>query len=333
VKRNMKVVIVALLVALATANDWAKFNDFVLKFDKEYDSYADMGRHFEIFKQNLVMIARLNAQHIAIGGGAVHGINTFADMTTEEFAATHLMKNLTHRAPDLTPFVNMIPSNDVDWRNKGVITPVKDQGNCGSCWAHSADEALESFYAITYGASALTVLSVQQCTACTYQYNGCDGGWPHDAYVSAVQKRGGITTDAAYPYSIPQAGNCVYGATGPCTNAYCDDQATGTPYVSPARGQLQNLLDATGPVSVCVAAEAWQTYTGGILKSCPGSVDHCVQAVGYTTTGPEAYWVVRNSWGTNWGYAGYIYLDMATDNGDICQIQDYMTYPIGMTKS
>jgi len=119
------------------------------------------------------------------------------------------------------------------------------------------------------------------------------------------------------------AGNCKFGATGKADKPMTTDKS----YMSPARGQLQNLLDGTGPVSVCVAADAWQTYTSGVLKSCPGSVDHCVQAVGYNSDASETYWIVRNSWGTSWGIKGYIYLDMTADNGDICHIQEYMTYP------
>jgi len=271
----------------------------------------------------LVKIARQNAEHVAIGGGEVFGINTFADMTAEEFSV-RLMKNLPYREPSNATYTFTLPAPNtiVDWRNKGVVTAVKDQGQCGSCWAHSADEAEESFDAIYNKRSAPYVLSVQQCTACTYDYNGCDGGWPHDAYVNAIEKRNGIDLDSDYPYSIPQAGNCKFGK-GDADKPVTDNKA----YVSPVKGQLQNVLTSNGPASVCVAAESWQYYTGGILKTCTGSVDHCVQAVGYTVSGSEPYWVVRNSWGTGWGEKGYIYLDMTVDNGDICHIQEYMTYP------
>jgi C1A family cysteine protease len=319
----MKLVVFVALLCLVAANDFALFNDFVVKYEKKYDSLEEFAHRYEIFKQTLVNIARLNAEHIAIGGDAVFGINNLADLSVEEFRSTRLMKNLTSRAPSTTAFVHSIPNGDMDWRTKGVITPVKDQGNCGSCWAHSADEAVESFNALLHGTSALYVLSVQQCTACTYSYNGCNGGWPHDAYPNAIQKRNGIDLNSDYPYNIAQAGNCKFGASGNSDKPIANDKG----YLSPAKGQLENLLSATGPVSVCVAAESWQTYTGGILKTCTGSVDHCVQAVGYTTSSSEPYWLVRNSWGAGWGEAGYIYLDMNANGGDICQIQDYMTYP------
>jgi Pyruvate/2-oxoacid:ferredoxin oxidoreductase delta subunit len=317
----MKVLLVVALLCLASASDWNLFNDFLIKYEKRYDSLEELNARFVIFKSNLVRIAERNAENIRAGGEAVHGINSLADLSVEEFLRTRVMKNLPYRAPAPVGELNVtMPATTVDWRTKGVITPVKDQGNCGSCWAHSADEAVESFYAIKSG--NLQVLSVQQCTACTYTYNGCDGGWPHDAYTNAVQARNGLELNSAYPYNIAQAGNCQL-TGGKAVNAVTDDSG----FSSPVQGQLQNLLTNVGPVSVCVAAESWQTYTGGVMMTCAGSVDHCVQAVGYNSDASTPYWLVRNSWGTGWGYAGYIYLSMTANNGDICHIQEYMTYP------
>jgi len=318
----MKALLVVALLCLASASDWNLFNDFLIKYEKRYDSLEEMNSRFVIFKANLVRIAELNAENIRLGGEAVHGINGLADLSVEEFRRTRVMKSLPYRAPAPIGQMNVtMPATTVDWRTKGVITAVKDQGNCGSCWAHSADEAVESFYAIKSG--NLQVLSVQQCTACTYTYNGCDGGWPHDAYVNAVEARNGLELNSAYPYNIAQAGNCQL-TNGKAVNAVTDDSG----FTSPVQGQLQNLLTNTGPVSVCVSAETWQTYTGGVMMNCgAGSVDHCVQAVGYNSDASSPYWLVRNSWGTSWGIAGYIYLSMTANNGDICHIQEYMTYP------
>jgi hypothetical protein len=313
-------------LALATDPLFFEFTQFVAKYGKYYQTQEEFNYRFQAFKDNLDRIAELNEANIKAGGKPVHGVNIFADIPRHEFAQ-RLMKNLTDTpvpgtaiAPKATA-----PQADVDWRTKNAITPVKDQGQCGSCWAFSATEATESFYYLeNTGSHKLYDLSAQQVTACTYAYNGCNGGWPKDGYTDGIIKRQGEDDDADYPYNIPQAGNCKFGATGKADKPY----AFLTSYKSYAKGQLQNILDSTGPPSVCVAADAWQTYTGGILKSCPGSVDHCVQAVGYTTSGSESYWVVRNSWGTSWGEKGYIYLDMTADSGDICHIQEYMTTPI-----
>jgi len=296
----------------------------MIDYGKVYDSLEETTYRFTVFKKTLADIDRLNAEHAAMGGDAVFAVNSLSDLTTEEFSV-RLMKNLAYRAPDLTPIEPQnLTAGLVDWRTKGAITPVKDQGQCGSCWAHSADEAQESFEFITHG--ALKELSQQQCTACTYNYNGCNGGWPHDAYVNAIEKRNGIELNSDYPYNIAQGGNCKFGSTGKATNPASNDKGSG--FANVARGQLQTSLDSTGPLSVCVAAQAWQSYSSGVLKSCPGSVDHCVQAVGYNIpSSGDSYWIVRNSWGTSWGVKGYIYLSLTADNGDICHIQEYMTYP------
>jgi len=326
---NKLLLVLVALAAVSAETNFEKFNDYILKYERKYSTLEEFEYRFKVFEQTLERVALQNREHVAIGGGEVFGVNVFADQTVEEFSV-RLMKDLPPREPQRADPNWVQPvglATDIDWRNYGVVSPVKDQGQCGSCWAHSADEAIESFYAIyTVKANSTKVFSVQQCTACTYSYDGCNGGWPHDAYVYAVEDRNGIDLDSDYPYNIAQAGNCKFGASGNADKPAANVQK----YASPAQGQLQNLLSATGPVSVCVAAEAWQTYTGGILKSCAGSVDHCVQATGYTTSASESYWVVRNSWGTGWGIKGYIYLDMTTMNGDICHIQEYMTYPTTM---
>jgi hypothetical protein len=313
--------LVVALFGLALASDLSfyKFTKFVNEYGKDYHTKEEFDYRFNAFKDNLKKIDRLNAANIAAGGEAVFGINVFADMPAYEFAQ-RLMKNLT--LEPVEPFTSVAPDADIDWRNSGAVTAVKDQGQCGSCWAHSATEAVESYTFLLKAVTSLQTLSVQQTTACTYNYNGCNGGWPYDAYNNAVIARGGEDSAADYPYSIPQAGTCKFG-TGKADKPVANIKG----YKNIARGQLSTAL-TSGPPSVCVAAEAWQTYTGGILKTCAGSVDHCVQAVGIggsSTT--EPYWIVRNSWGTSWGIKGYIYLDATVDSGDICHIQEYITTP------
>jgi hypothetical protein len=313
--------LVVALFGLALASDLSfyKFTKFVNEYGKDYHTKEEFDYRFNAFKDNLKKIDRLNAANIAAGGEAVFGINIFADMPAHEFAQ-RLMKNLT--LEPVEPFTSVAPDADIDWRNSGAVTAVKDQGQCGSCWAHSATEAVESYSFLLKEVSTLQTLSTQQTTACTYNYNGCNGGWPYDAYNNAVIARGGEDTAADYPYNTASAGTCKFG-TGKADKPAANIRG----YKNIARGQLSTAL-TTGPPSVCVAAEAWQTYTGGILKTCAGSVDHCVQAVGIggsSTT--EPYWIVRNSWGTSWGIKGYIYLDATVDSGDICHIQEYITTP------
>jgi len=320
----MRLLVLLALVALAAAanSNTFKFTQFVAKYQKYYQTQEEFDYRYQAFVKNLARIDELNAKNRAAGGKDVFGVNQFADVPAHEFAQ-RLMKNLT--APVVPESSKIVlpnePLADVDWRNENAVTPVKDQGQCGSCWAHSATEATESF-AFLSGKYKLYELSVQQTTACTYDYNGCNGGWPYDAYTNAIIDRKGEDSAADYPYSIPEAGVCKFGkgdADNPIANIVS--------YKSPARGQLANVLSATGPPSVRVAAESWQLYTGGVLKTCTGSVDHCVQAVGMKASAAEPYWIVRNSWGAAWGEQGYIWLDMTVDSGDICHIQEYITYP------
>jgi len=315
------VLVVLSLFCLASASDLSfyKFMQFIHDYGRDYHTKEEFDYRYQAFKDNLDKMDRLNMLNVAAGGENVHGINEFADMPYHEFAQ-RLMKNLTLEVVE--PFTSVAPDADIDWRNAGVITAVKDQGQCGSCWAHSATEAVESYTYLLKAVSTLATLSVQQTTACTYTYNGCNGGWPYDAYTKAVIARGGEDSAADYPYSIPQAGTCKFG-TGHADKPVVNIKS----YANVARGQLSTAL-TTGPPSVCVAAEAWQTYTGGVLKTCAGDVDHCVQAVGIGGSASGApYYIVRNSWGTSWGIKGYIYLDATVNSGDICHIQEYITHP------
>jgi len=202
--------LVVALFGLALASDLSfyKFTKFVNEYGKDYHTKEEFDYRFNAFKDNLKKIDRLNAANIAAGGEAVFGINIFADMPAHEFAQ-RLMKNLTLEVVE--PFTSVAPDADIDWRNSGAVTAVKDQGQCGSCWAHSATEAVESYSFLLKEVSTLQTLSVQQTTACTYNYNGCNGGWPYDAYNNAVIARGGEDSAADYPYSIPQAGTCKFG--------------------------------------------------------------------------------------------------------------------------
>jgi len=312
-----------LAVSFAAADSHLfQFTQFVAKYGKYYNTQEEFEYRYQAFVKNLARIDELNARNIKKGGQAVFGVNLFADMPAHEFAQ-RLMKNVSAPVVDEKTRITLPdePLTDIDWRNYGCVTAVKDQGQCGSCWAHSATEATESFAFLSKKYS-LFDLSVQQTTACTYSYNGCNGGWPYDAYTNAIIKRNGEDTAASYPYNIPEAGTCKFGngpADAPVANIVS--------YKSPAKGQLANVLTSTGPPSVCLAAESWQMYTGGILKDCEGSVDHCVQAVGMVQSASEPYWIVRNSWGTSWGINGYIYLDSTVNDGDICHIQEYITYP------
>merc|ERR1719379_1440385 len=222
-----------------------------------------------------------------------------------------------------------------DWREKGVVTPVKDQGQCGSCWAHSAVETLESQYALA--GHELTPLSVQQVVSCDKGNGdmGCAGGWYYTAWDDYMESSHGLTTEEEYPYDFMtmhgKASRCKVDkakdvvadttpsnftwATTPCETSFCKDQD---------EAKLKANLLSYGPISVACDASEWSFYKGGVVTSetCQNSaekLDHAIQLVGFNESAEVPYWIVRNSWNTNWGNEGYIYLKMGENT---CGIAD-----------
>jgi len=215
----------------------------------------------------------------------------------------------------------------VDWRTKGVVTPVKDQGGCGSCWAFSTTGTLEGIHALATG--KLVSLSEQNLVDCTKQQGnfGCGGGWPFDSYEYIIRFSQGLDTEASYPYAgIDQ--NCNYntssvGATATAFAVLTPDDESG----------LQDAVANVGPVSVCIDANGnFMDYAGGVYddSTCESNfdvIDHCVLAVGYDTDSASSkdYWIVKNSWGTTWGESGYI--KMVRNKSNQCAISTLASYP------
>jgi len=292
------------------------FARFTEEYGKQY-SDVEFPKRLGIFAQNLERINEQNRQHILLGGEAVFGVTQFSDLTPEEFKAMYLTYVPTNSSqPRVNVVLDSAPATVVDWRTKGAVTEVKDQGQCGSCWAFSATEAIESYWFLS--SSKLVELSPQQITSCDKRDGGCNGGNTETAY-QYVHSAGGIETSADYPYTSGggQTGVCKFNAAKVAVKV--------AGYKSVARGE-SNLKSAlnNGPVSVCLAAEAFQSYRSGILRSCPGQVDHCVQAVGYDDANSPPYWIVRNSWAKSWGEQGYIRI---ASGSDLCHISDDVTYP------
>jgi len=290
------------------------FTNFQTKYGKTYGSDAEWARRAGIFAANLARVGELNNEHLLAGGDAVHGITKFMDMTQDEFAAMYLTYKPKEHNVEEVSFVGKPVADDVDWRSKNAVTAVKDQGQCGSCWAFSATEAIES-YAFLAG-QTLQELSPQQINSCDKVDLGCNGGNTESAYEYLVEA-GGIETEESYPY---KSGG---GSTGVCKFNKANVAVTITGYKSVPKGEdsLQAALN-DGPVSICVAANAFQTYNTGILKICPGRIDHCVQAVGYSASGN--YWIVRNSWAEDWGEQGYIRIEMGKN---LCKLSNDVTFP------
>jgi len=226
----------------------------------------------------------------------------------EELRVANITKEDIAAAPDA-----------VDWTAKGATTSVNDQGSCGSCWAFSTTEGVESAVFMSTG-KLPGHLSVQELVACEKQDDGCDGGDIPEA-VSYLKKKG-MDTNADYPDTSSKSGR-----SGRCKQFQGVVKVTGMQYAIPqcSRGDCSNqdmnalaaALAKYGPLSICVNSGDgqpgdWEKYRSGILtKSCkakPNLMDHCVQLVGYDKSASQPYWKVRNSWNTNWGEKGFIRL-------------------------
>jgi C1A family cysteine protease len=292
------------------------WESFKSEFNKEYASEDEEAYRFNVFVENLRLIDSRNEVDTAS-----HGITKFMDMSPSEFRETHLNyipDPNRERVYDET--IEPLPEGAntlIDWTGK-YTTPVKDQGYCGSCWAFSATEQIESDYMRTSGKTQ--ILSAQQVTSCTsYLFaGGCNGGSTEKAFDYA---KGGLETDSDYPYTSGKAG--ITGSCNADSSKYVVKATGYTTVSSSASGEskMASYVSATGPLSVCVDAETWSSYTGGIMSVCGTSVDHCVQAVGLDQSG--GYWKVRNSWGTSWGESGFIRLKYGSNTCAIASDANY----------
>jgi C1A family cysteine protease len=318
----MKVIVLALLfVCLVAANvrpvfqgaPEDQFAQFKQVFGKTYKSKVEEQIRFKIFADSLVIAKRMTEES---NGATQYGVTQFSDLTKEEFSHLYLMKKQPKLeivdGKDLQfNFTNQEIRSFWDWRyaktktgwDGSCVSPVYNQGQCGSCWAFSATEQIESMYCLQgrSGGSARQ-LSMQQVVDCDTTCYGCNGGWTYLAFQYVISA-GGIDTYGSYPYTA-QDGSCAYNPrnVGARINSWA--------YVG--RGNepaMLSYIQNSGPISICVDAASWQYYNGGVVVNCGQSIDHCVQLTGWSANvqGRQA-WIVRNSWGTSWGYSGYLYV-------------------------
>jgi hypothetical protein len=334
------------LTAVVSALDNATFEfmQYVAQQGRNYATLEEFNMRQELFtvRDNIIKEFNSNPEETSTMGHNFLSDWTAAEQkslrgldmnNSEERSAVPLHQVVANDTYDET--VNWCSSNNP--KGWDACTPVKDQGQCGGCWAFSATETVESIISIENGTTPVA-LSTQQLVSCSSAYGnaGCNGGWYYYAWnylqVNAQE------TEASYPYS---SGSKNFGITGTCTaNEALGVVKTDSPtdYVKVGRtvAEIQSALNLQ-PTSIAIDASMpiFQSYTGGVITNaslCGTTLDHAVVAVGYGTdaTTGIAYFIVRNSWGSSWGLGGFVYLE-ATNYPGMCGMNSKVYYPNAQT--
>merc|ERR1712080_581551 len=324
---RMKVIASLLLLSLACTSAspslGAQWTNFKADYAKVYSSPAEEEARKAVFVKNVAQMEEHNKK----GLSWKEGINQFSDLTKEEFVSMYASGRLNikkHRQPvsyeGRETEIAALP-DEVDWRKEGVVTQVRDQGACGSCWAFASVSVMASYAAIRNRTHKLVELSPQHIVSCTPNELQCGGsggcGGSIEPLAFTYASLFGVATEEDYPYVSGGGGN----------DKHCDFDARNTDVAVMTMGfetlphndavALMKHLAEKGPLSTSVAASAWMWYSSGVFDGCDYNsnlvVNHAVMLVGYGTDPTEGdYWLIKNSWGENWGEDGYIRLRRQT---------------------
>ena len=313
------------VAATSATSEWSKFEQFLERFHKKYESLEDLEHRFQVFRDNLRTIFDHNSDS---RNNFTLGVNQFADLTPSEFQAQYiggLQKDveLASKCSAFKPSGASVPAL-LDWRTKNAVTPVKDQEQCGSCWSFSSTGAMEGAWAIAKG--QLVSLSEQQLVDCSKKYGnlGCKGGFMDNAFSYAIDY--GMCTETEYPYTA-SGGTCSTGCKPAVDINACMDV--------PANNQVAlKEAVAKGPVSIAIEADtkSFQMYSKGVITgtSCGTNLDHGVLIVGYGEENGIKYWLVKNSWSNTWGDQGYVKIERSDSENDpgVCGIAMQPSFPV-----
>ena len=316
-------------------DEWKEFTKFQETFSKRYESIQELDLRFQVFRSNLRDIILHNLDTTQ---NFTMAVNQFTDLTADEFRALYVSGLSRKIALDLEVDLGSYgcksysssasgSPTSIDWRNKGAVTSVKDQGQCGSCWTFSATGAIEGAWAISTG--KLLDLSEEQLVECatgiSYGSFGCNGGEMDGAFKYVIEH--GQCSLSSYPYTSGD------GKSGSCKSCSPVVKISSCYDVKP--NDQVSLKAAVGkqPVSVAIEADTryFQSYSSGILtsSSCGTNLDHGVLVVGYGEENGQKYWLVKNSWGTSWGDKGYVKIlrSESTNDAGICGIAMSPSFP------
>ena len=287
------------------------FAKYVHKYKKNYKTNQEAAYRFKVFSQNLtkLYLFGINVDNFKFNQDNVDDLPLFMDLTQEEFQTKYLSIKFSQEEIETKRFGNELlkmKSRDTipdsfDWREKGAVTDVKDQGFCGSCWAFSTVGNLEGQSKIIN--NKMKSLSVQQLIDCDREKDlGCDGGYMNNAF-DYINKNGGLQTDEDYPYKYWNF-DCQVDKS----KYYL--KVNDFKFISKDEEEIKEHLYKIGPLSAGLNATMLQLYIRGILNPLkalckPDKLDHGVLIVGYGEEKGKKYWTVKNSWGSGWGEKGY----------------------------
>ncbi|XP_047164775.1 pro-cathepsin H-like [Vigna umbellata] len=298
------------------------FARFVGRFGKSYQNEEEMKRRYDIFSRNLRFIRAHNKKRLPY----TLSVNHFADWTWEEFQTHRLgaAQNCSATLKGNHKLTDAVLPPVKDWRQENIVSAVKDQGSCGSCWTFSTTGALEAAYAQAHGKSIS--LSEQQLVDCAGHFNnfGCNGGLPSQAF-EYIKYNGGLDTEEAYPYT-GKDGVCKFSAENVGIRVLDSVNIT-----LGAEDELKHAVAFVRPVSVAFeVVNGFRFYEKGVYTSdtcgtTPLDVNHAVLAVGYGVENGVPYWLIKNSWGESWGDNGYFKMELGKN---MCGVATCASYPI-----
>ncbi|KAK9883497.1 hypothetical protein WA026_001671 [Henosepilachna vigintioctopunctata] len=313
-----------LVIAVESVSDeklkkaWANFKD---QFGREYASAGESDNRKVIFEENLRIIENHNALYAEGKETYQMGITPFTDWTTEEFTGyinKFKLKGEQHGKTRVYNKSHSVPES-MDWRLKRVVTEVKTQGHCGSCWTFSATGALESHAALHLGKRvSLSEQNLLDCADKSYGNLGCDGGDMNMAFLYVKDK--GIEKELDYPY-VAHQGTCKQEGAELYVAEYMN--------IKPTEDALKEAVANIGPISVAIEASSQlQNYVSGVFldRTCTADLNHAVLAVGYGVENGNDYWLLKNSWGFEWGEQGY--LKLARNKYNNCGVGLRASYPV-----
>lgn len=296
----------SLFFIAVAADDWESWKQ---EHGKVYNGDEEEAHRRSVFEANMANIPALQKAN----PDAEFGSTYLSDLTDDELSGGYIPSDNTW--PEVS-VQNVTAADSQDWSDKAT-TPIKNQGQCGSCWAFSATEQMESMHILKY--QSKVVLAPQELVDCKgdrSQRNGCAGGYPASGW-DALEQLGGMSLETDYPYT-GRNGRCSFKSDTAKVKVLSHGSVSG-------ESKMKDYISSTAPLSICHQTGGWSSYRRGIMTRCGSGGGHCTQLVGYGNERGKTYWKVRNSWAARWGEDGYIRIQYGKE---LCGIKAGMTVDV-----